>query len=254
LIPILSEWAMADDHVSSNQALSDLCSITGLKLTREDSEAWSAWWKKSERLFKPAYNLQTAHGRDLWMEAWKSGDEAARRILMRLWLFESKIDEDALIESATRNEGAIQVLGDLWQRKCLSPESMKKIVERFLKPKLIEVDAPDPKRGPFFRRVRIASESPFPFPVHAEAGVRSKVEVGYQPRALTEVDLDPPNLIMMLQDIRKVSLGGGEGEFPGKPCATAILEMRETDPSNGFREIWRVRWNLGPVELRNVPK
>jgi hypothetical protein len=247
LLPGLVAWVRANDHVSANQADSELKAWTGFGL-RENPRAFEAWWGKAEHVLGAEYNLREAAGRQRWYTAYLAGNAGVRRVLLRLWAFEPALDEQALIRetSGEGGEGAKVVLASLWKYGRLSGKAKAALVEKFLTVRLEEIPG---ERAGARRELRIIGRRQFPFPPEAWVHWRASIVIGDQKpvldgswniRSLGEGD-DPLPL---------GSLGGGS--YPGRPEARAILELCEQTPGRERATVWKHRWSLGPIRLREA--
>ncbi len=250
-LPALLDWALADDHATSNQALITLQSITGLTHSRKQAYAWRTWHKKAWPVLSREYALTTERGRGAWLEAYAQSDSATCRLLLTLWHYEEKIDEGALVTAAhgKLGDGAKTVLAELWKVKRLSPAAKQDLLEQYLKVRLIELPAPHAK-FPTVRELQIVAQSSFPFPDEAWVNNRSCIVIGnnFDPK------IEGEGGRFSLSYIRAApymvgSLGGGS--YPGAPSARAILELSELDLQAGGRVVWSKRWTLGPITLQN---
>jgi hypothetical protein len=247
LLAGLVAWVRADDHVSANQAESELRAWTGLGL-RENPRAFEAWWGKAEHVLGAEYNLREAAGRERWYTAWLAGNAGVRQILLRLWAFEPAIDEPSLIREAAgaREEGAKAVLATLWKHGRLSGKAKKTIVEKFLTVELEEVPLQDAGAR---RELRIVGRRRFPFPPEAWVRWRAAIEIGDRKPALD----DSWNSRSLGESEGPLSLGSlGGGSHPGRPEARAILEVWEQDSHGDKAVVWKHQWNLGPIRLREA--
>jgi hypothetical protein len=251
LAGILYEWALANDHASSEQALSDLKSAAGLKLNRGDADAWREWWKNAQPLLEKEYELRTDEGRDVWMKAWQAADEATREILMRLWFFEPEIDESAILAVAKQSDVARLVLAELWQRKRLSPETRKAIVEHFLRFKLIEENVHTPMYRTW-RSYGFVAETDFPFPADSWVSARSDLSQTEREPKIDESDSGGSG------SLQTAALGAfrsmGAQSNPGNPLLRGVIELREVDHQNGGKVLWTLRWTPEPLRLQHLPE
>jgi hypothetical protein len=247
LLSGLVEWASANDHVSANQAASDLRHWAGLS-PRDNAKAWQAWWKKAKPAVESRYDLGSAAGRKKWYRAYREGSSETRRILLRLWAFEA-LDEAALLgETAGADaEAAKAVLAELWKQRRLSGRTKGVLVERFLSIRLEEVPDQPVTRA---RELRIIGTKRFPFP--REAWVESGVSfaIGSDP----EPALGGSYSSFSLGEGTKPQVLGthGGGSYPGSPQARAVLELREVDHARDRQVVWKRQWKLGPVRLRKA--
>jgi hypothetical protein len=247
LLAGLVAWVRANDHVSANQADSELKAWTGLGL-RENPRAFEAWWGKAEHVLGAEYNLREAAGRQRWYAAYLAGNAGVRRVLLRLWAFEPALDEQALIrESAGEgNEGARVVLATLWKHGRLSGKAKAALVEKYLTVRLEEI----PVEGAGARReLRIVGRRQFPFPPEAWVHWRASIVIGDQKPALD----GSWNIRSLGEGDDPLPLGSlGGGSNPGRPEARAILEVREQASGREHVTVWKHQWSLGPIRLREA--
>jgi len=248
-VPLVYEWALSGKHVTSNQALSTLRSITGLSYERSHRDVWHQWMEANRSTLQVNYNLSTAAGRTQWFAAWKAGDAAVQRLLMRLWLFESNPPEELLFKTASgtqgKNQGAAKlVLSRLWQHDRLSPELQKLIVVRFLNLKLVQ----QPAQTKGVRHLKIASHSEFPFPKNAWV----------QPQCAWSLNAKPPQLgnsygEFSLHDIDKVVVGSWSGGAEDGSRVRALAEIRRVGRGAGGKVLWSHTWSFDAPSVSNVP-
>jgi hypothetical protein len=243
LVPVLYEWGLADDHRTCDQALTYLQQITGLKYSREQAQDWLSWWRWAGPLVERRYDLADPAGVKAWLKAYVDADVAARRLLLRLWYFEPKVDEKALlIDSAGPHAaGARAALAELWLRGRLTAATRLALVQRFLRFELTELP-PTPGNGPAWREVRIVARTDFSFPE----------DIWVHPRSAIALDGKP-----QLDDSWGSRQLGGDSHFGslgsqrfGAPTARAVIEIREPRKDGGVAWIWR--WEPKPLRLRDV--
>lgn len=245
LVATLVEWALAEDHVTSGQAFSELRSVVGLN----DMRALKAWWPGARPLLEPVYVLADASGLEQWLQAWTKGDEATRACLMRLWNFEAQIDWEGVLKVAEGSEPARRVLAELWRSGRLPTEGKKAIVERFLSVKLVEKFT---RPGhPDIREIAVELNSTFPFPAGAWVHCACNIIIGDREPVLKDGDSASSFSLQDLKKVTSASMGGGS--YPGRPTARALYELREEVPS-GQPEGWKVRWTVEPLVLRDIRK
>lgn len=254
MLPILRDWAVADDHVSSNQALSNLGQLSGLPVERGATEAYDAWWASARDAISRRYDLSRREDLSAWLAAFHGGDETTRRMLLRLWQFEQQPDVDEMLERAAAagdmtSLGAKAALAELWQNKRLAAKVKRAIVERFVEVELVEL--PDSPEANGYRRLKILAHKRFPFPHDAW------VEPNYEAAVDRELPpLDDSWGAFSLEGSGELALGSWSGgSFPGTPVARALMVLREVDyyALGKKREVWRVEWRLGPKKLRPTP-
>jgi hypothetical protein len=250
LVPVLYEWARADAHGTGLRAYCYLRSLTGLEYAPEDRASWEAWWQGASRVLGARYDLQTEAGRRAWLEAYQYTDPAARRLLMRLWLFEPEIDEAWLLKAARGKkeaDAAKAVLADLWRGRRLSPETKEAVVRAFVAVRLVEEPSPNRKQFPGSRELRLVADRDFPFPEEAWVQPGYDITIGDRPPRLG----DSWGAIS-LEGTGSITLGAmGGGKYLGSPSARAVLAVREVNPHDGNKVAWQVQWSLGPVQLRD---
>lgn len=255
-VPALLEWAMADNHMTSNQALTTLQIITGLKHTREQRDAWNDWHKKAEPILSREYNLASERDRTAWLEAYAQADSATRRLLLTLWHFEDKVDEAGLVSAARGKlgEGAKIVLADLWKVKRLSPAAKQEVLEHFLKVRLVEL--PVQNRNSASRELQIVVEPLFPFPEDAWFDNRYSIVIGNNVAPKIDNHSSGTFSIGNRKNTGPFMVGSlGGGNYPGAPTARAILQLGETEPNSGGRLVWTKQWALGPIVLeKRIPE
>jgi hypothetical protein len=249
LIPVLYEWALADNHPSCDEALAALHALTGLKFTRDQRAEWLGWWRKAGPVLEKRYDLGSAAGRKEWLKAASAADRTIRPLLIGLWLYEKEIDEAALFKAADAEgkyaAASKDALAELWERNRLSPGTRQAIVKKFLAVELVEQPAVDPN-DPARRELRIAIRRNFPFPARAWVQPRSDIAVGRPPRLAGSWGA------LSLGDAHTF-LGSLGATYKGAPDARALLEVREIDQANGGKVLWTANWTLGPLRLRRVP-
>src|SRR5262249_20855592 len=146
-------------------------------------EPWRQWRERAKSAIDIRYDLTTAAGRSAWYKAYHEAGADVRRLLMRLWAFEPKIDEAALLKDATVEEtsdAAKAVLAELWKHGRLSGDTKKGIVEKFVRVRLEEA----PNQPASSRQLRISAERDFPFPEHAWVHHRADIAIGERKAAL----------------------------------------------------------------------
>ncbi len=242
-------WTLAFDaepNVSA-QNFVYLCEATGLSYPLADRKRWNAWRRGAAPFLEQEYDLGTGPGRQRWMDRYAKADPATRRILMQLWFFEPVIDEPALIEAATANETARKVLATLWQRGRLSRPSHRAIIERFLSVKLVNQPPPGAAADPTLYGAAFVVTSSFPFPESAWTENQRAMTIGArQPdfgrEAWSSWSLHDQGVTMLsFKDT---------AHAPTPPVARALMEIREVDlPDQPTGEVWKLRWELGPVQL-----
>jgi hypothetical protein len=246
----LFEWALADDHGSARQALIYLEEATGLNYEDANGkplkEPWRQWRERAKPAIDTRYDLTTTAGRSAWCKAYHDADADIRRLLMRLWAFEPKIDEAALMNDATAketSEAAKAVLAEFWKHGRLSGDSKKGIVEKFVRVRLEEV----PNQPASSRQLRVVGERDFPFPEQAWVHHRADIAIGERKPTF---EASGSYSISSLGVAGPLTLGTrGGGVYPGTPEARALVEVREVTPSH--QVIWRHQWELGPLQLRS---
>jgi len=250
-VGVLCSWAFDEDVAMADLALGTLKGISGLSLSREEKDAWAEWRAAVQPVLTKVYRLSEPEGLQAWCDAYGQADAATRRLLMRLWLFEPTINEDALsaLSAGTSPERAAlakAVLSELWENGRLSPAHRKALILRHLNPKLIEL--------PGFRggrhELQIATERDFPFPKNAWVSYRGVWRVGrgtfggggWSSRSLRSDDT-------------ALYLGSYGGGAHGGTAAEVVLELCEHNHAHGGEVVWSHRWSLGPIQLRdeNVP-
>ena len=246
-IPILCEWATADDHVSAECAAFALRAITGLKFGRLQKDDWAAWWRKAKPVLTATYRLGTAAGRRAWCEAHSGSDDAAGRVLVRLWFFEKAMDEAALIalgtgKNARHAAAAKAALSTLWERGRLSAASRKALVAAFLNPRLVEVPGAPVGR----HELQVTAEPAFAFPADAWVSGRCGWTVGNN--VVTE---GRHSWTRALGGASKLLLGSFGGGAKGGTTAICDLEVSEVDRGKGGKVVWAHFWTLGPIQLRD---
>ena len=248
-VPLVYDWALNSNHVTSNQALSTLQSLTGLSYERSQSDEWRMWMEKNRAVLQTDFDLQTGAGRMRWFAAWEAGDAAVKRLLMRLWIFERNPPEDILFQTAAGATGKNQkaakhVLAMLWQHGCLSPECQKRIVVRFLHLKLVR----HPSQFKDLRHLRIATHPEFPFPKDAWV----------QPQCAWSLNATPPRLgnsygEFSLHDIEKVTVGSLSGGAKDDARVRALVEIRRVSRGAGRKVLWSHIWSFDAPAVSDVP-
>lgn len=248
-VPLVYDWAFNGNHVTSNQALSTLQSLTGLSYERSRSDEWQAWMEKNRTVLQTDFDLQTVAGRAQWFAAWEAADAAVQRLLMRRWLFERDPPEEVLFEAAAGTLGknqkaAKQVLSMLWQHGRLSPECEKMIVVRFLHLKLVQ----QPSQFKDLRHLRIASHPEFPFPKDAWV----------QPQCAWSLNARPPRLgnsygEFSLHDIEKVTVGSLSGGAKDDARVRALVEIRRVERGAPGNVLWSHTWSFDAPAVSDVP-
>jgi hypothetical protein len=248
LLPILYDWALSQDHVSSGQAFANFTSITGLKYDQADKTHWETWRAKARPFLGINYDLQTKAGRKLWMDHYAKADPATQGILMRLWFFKPTIDETALIDLAKQNDIAKGVLAELWQRNRLSGEARKTIVQSFLSVELVNQPPEESKKDRSLYGVAVIFSSSFPFPKAAWAENRRTLSIG--PRAPSFQDDDWNDWSLHGKGIELLCWKDSDHAL-SPPQARALVELRESDLPHSHDTLWTLTWNLGPIRLTN---
>lgn len=248
---LLTEWALAPDDLWTWPARHALDNITKATITSDNLATWATWWLSARPLLAASYDLQSDAGRAAWMAAWSQGDKYVRPILMNLWNYEPQIDEGALLAIAEQ-PAAAATLSELWRRKRLTAETQKALVERFLKLSLFEEPPWDPpEKWAAHREVMIQSETAFPFPPSEGVEYRHRIEIADEPKQPTEADLLPGySASGWGTETPRVWGAVGEG-YRGKPKARGVLEMRAVDYRHDRRVLWKLVWQLGPLQLRD---
>jgi hypothetical protein len=251
MLPVLHDWAVADDHVSSNQALSNLGQLTGLSIERGATAAYDDWWATARDTVMRRYDLPRDDDLVAWLAAYHDAGDTTRRMLQQLWLFERLPDAKRLLDHAAdtdpkRSVGAKAALAELWQNKRLAPDVKRAIVEKFLEVNLVET--PNSPEASGYRHLLIVAQRNFPFP--RDAWVEPNCEIA--------VDRELPPLgdswgAFSLEGEGEKTLGSWSGgSRAGTPQARALMVLREVDyyAIGGKTELWRIQWRLGPQKLR----
>jgi hypothetical protein len=238
----------ADDHVSANQAESDLRHWTGSS-PRKNAKAWDAWWKKARPVVETTFDLRSAAGRANWYRAYRAGSSETRRVLMRLWAFESVLDEPALLRetAGTDADPAKAVLAQMWKHGRLSAQTRGELVEKFLSVRLEEVPGRPVSRS---RELRIVGTKRFPFPAEAWVNWRVSFAIGNDPEPKLGDSFSSSSLGEGKGPQALGSQGGGS--YPGSPKARALLELREVGRAGGRQVLWKRQWKLGPIQLQKA--
>jgi hypothetical protein len=249
---MLTEWALAQDHVTSDQAIKSLQYFLGMYWSEKTQESAKTWFEKAKPFLEADYDLKTQKGLNQWFDAYKKTDSGTRRILLRLWAFESKIDEKALLEAASQKEtqeAAQEVLKTLWSHQRLSGESRKAIIEKFVRVELIEITSPNVSSAS--RELQIVAHRTFHFPAEAWVENRSSITIGNE-----KPNLDNSYGSFSLDGMGQKVVGSmGGGSYPGTPKAQAILHLREIKRGEERpRVLWEKEWTLGPIPLKEIKK
>jgi hypothetical protein len=249
MLPVLHGWAMADDHVSSAQALSNLSHLVGLPIERGATAAYDAWWKDARDVVSRHYDLSREEDLAAWLTAYHSGDETTRRMLLRLWMFEQQPDAAALLriardDDAAKTGAAKAALSELWQNKRLAAAVKRAIVELFLEVELVEPAESGGADG--YRHLLIVVTRNFPFPRDAWV----------EPNSAFAIEGELPPLgdswgAFSLDGSGKMTVGSRSGgNYRGTPEARAMLALREVDHAAGGKVLWRIDW---PLKLKLRP-
>jgi hypothetical protein len=99
-LPLLFDWAMAENDPGSHFACDALLDLSGLGRIGAGRRDLAAWWERARLLLEPRYDLETDAGRKAWREAYAVADPGTRRVLLQLWFFEPAIDEGRLVKEA----------------------------------------------------------------------------------------------------------------------------------------------------------
>jgi hypothetical protein len=250
LLPLLVDYSHSQNRFSVN-ASRTLGEITGLKVPPENG-GWQRWRESSRRYLEPGYDLDREEGRRAWIESWAAGDPATRKLLVNLWFFEPRIEAaNALFLAAPAQEATRAVLSELWERKRLTPEFEKAIVERYLEVELEEGDSPDGFR-PKESHLAIRTNGAFKFPRHV--GVQSRAQLTIDGKPVNEVSRWEDAGSGMLADVPGERWGARvEGQQVGARTIQGVVEMRCMDHWPKSKERWIARWNVGPLQLKEVP-
>ncbi len=248
-VPAVYDWALNGNHVTSNQALSTLQSLTSLRYDRAQRDSWHKWMEDSRTVLLADYDLTTDAGRTDWFVAWHSSDAATQRLLMRLWLFNANVPEEDLLKAASNTrvattESAKRVLSELWLHERLSPRCRKQIVVKFLMLKRVQQTS----RTKSYRHLRIAANPQFPFPEGAWV----------QPQCAWSLVATPPKLgnsygAFSLKDVSKVVVGSWSGDTKDNSIVKTLVEIREVQRGSGDEVLWSHRWMFDAVPVGDVP-
>lgn len=241
LLPMLVDCSISRKQFSAAEARKVLGEITHLKLPSEDGKEWQRWWESVRGFLEPDYNLQMEAGRTAWIAGWSAGDAATRRVLVNLWRFEPELEPaKALLEQAPTSEATMALLSELWNRKRLTPEVEKAIVEQYLR---LEQKPIDPDTALFVK-------SGFSFPRTVSVQVRDGLASG-------DIEELPPwedSGVVMLADLPGRRFPTRTAGHAGAPIARRVLEIRCLDywPQREVR--WTVTWHFEPVQLRDLAR
>jgi hypothetical protein len=211
------------------------------------SNGWEAWWEKAKPIAEAKWSLSTVAGRQKWATTYLSADQGTRAVLLRLWAFEPAIDETALIRESdgAGGEALKTALSLFWKHGRLSAKAKASLVKKYLRVRLEEV----PDQPAARRELRIVGERHFPFP--SEAWVNRYVSFAIGDETLQLSDSYSTSSLGEGKDVLTLGTRGG-GSYPGKPQARAILELQEVDYHKDRQVIWKHRWDLGPIRLREA--
>ncbi len=248
-LPLIYEWAMNDDHVTSNQALSTLQSLTGLSYGRPQKDSWDKWWDASRAVLLADYDLKTEQGRTIWITALSRSDAATRGLLLRLWLFETAVPEKDLLVLASgtgqaKVEAAKLVLFELWQHKRLSPMCRKNLVVRFLNLSFAQHPSQFQRR----HNLLIVTDSKFPFPKDSWV----------QQQCAWSLNSTAPMFgniwgAFSLHDVKKILLSSWSGPTKDDSIVRVVVEIREVERGSRGKVLWSHQWTLGPTAVKKIP-
>ncbi|HWB59497.1 MAG TPA: hypothetical protein VG733_08395 [Chthoniobacteraceae bacterium] len=262
---VLYDWAMAArpagnadptlQSIDRDAALRGLQQITGLNYARADADAWTKWWQAARPRLEMKYDLATSEGRAAWAAQWDAADEGTRRLLARLWWYEPKPDEKALLAEAEKSAAIRGALGELWKQGRLSPDTCKQLVERFFSVTLVELPNPseDPKKFPTARRLAVKAHSDFPFPPDMLVTGRCLYRFGQEGAAGNPHDTNG-GFEEKLSVLEERPFAGIEGEYPDGMKVRALFELKPLDRPAQIITGWQAEIVPQPLELRAAGK
>jgi hypothetical protein len=238
---MLVDCSRSRKQFSPEEARNILAEITHLNLPSEDGKEWQRWWEAVRGFLDPDYNLDTEAGRAAWIAGWSAGDAATRQVLVNLWRFEPEPKRaKALLEQAPTSEATMALLSELWNRKRLTPEIEKAIVEQYLRL--------EPK--PTDRDIALFANSGFSFPSTVSVHVRDGLAIGDVEELPRWEDSD----VVMLANLPGRRFPVRTAQHPGASIARRVLEIGCIDYWPQRKVRWTVTWHLDPVPLRDLAR
>ena len=248
-IPMLLDWGLDGNAPHAQDAMWLLPSLTGLTIPVGDRQAWRTWWERNKRVLDPEYDLRTAAGINVWLDASAKAEPDVQKILLKLWEFEPAIDEPTLIKIAGKNPLARTVLAKLWSDDRLSVEARKTIVRNHLSFHLEQVPATPDETSKNRYRVRIAATADFPFPSVAYQMIEynGAIALNGEP-VLANHQSVGFHLSDILNKGRSPFVTGVHGD---RVVAHALVQVRE---GNENAPVWELEWQPEPLEVDGDPE